>query len=81
MSVDAEYLSEFLDMLENFPSNGKIPSEPMWWALRDLGFIAEHHQSEPCKACGTPRRSYSYWKLTQGGRYFLNSHRKPTGAD
>ena len=68
-------LEALLDALENFPANGKIPSDPVWWALRDLGFIAEHTEKTPCKSCGTPRVTYSYWKPTRAGHYFLQSHR------
>lgn len=66
-------VEQLLTALVNFPPNGKPVLDGVYWDLVLLGYIAEHEVKKPCKNCGTSLTDYRYFKITQGGRMFMQA--------
>lgn len=70
-SIPDARVTGVIELLANFPANG-IPknTEAATYAIL-LGFIERQEVRQACRACGVPKLSYSYFRITEGGRLFL----------
>lgn len=66
---------EMLDALLAFPSNGTPPADERlyqaWIRMEAMGLISAETQTAPCRTCGTPRVTNSYYRIAPSGRALI----------
>lgn len=68
---DVGMIRAIIDLLANFPANGKAPmSVERAWA-EHFRFIEEHVVTKACPACGHQKADHSFMKITPAGKAIL----------
>lgn len=68
-----ERIAAVAELLFNFPADGKLPETEAATDAFVSGLVTEYTVKKPCRNCGTPLTDYSYCRITQAGRFFMQA--------
>ena len=71
--LSQERIAAVAELLFNFPADGKLPETEAATDAFVSGLVQEQRVSKPCRNCGTPLTDYSYCRITQAGRFFMQA--------
>lgn len=69
--IPNETIRAMIELLSDWPDNGKPPHSDATLAAVALGYIENREITKPCRACGKPELDYRYMHVTLAGRLFL----------
>jgi hypothetical protein len=71
IGLTRERIDAMLDLLRNFPADGKLTSSTATADCIAFRFVEERQQEGRCQHCGSPRVEYRWHTLTPAGRAIL----------
>lgn len=71
--VERAHIEAVIDLLDNFPADGRPQDFEAQTNAHAIGFIELHSVKERCPTCGTPKEGHAFFKRTVAGKLFLAS--------
>lgn len=79
--ISRAQIDAVIDLLANFPADGKPQDREAMTDAILLGFIERKDIQKNCRECGTLLHDYSYCRVTAAGKAVLHFARKEPSHD